>query len=197
MTSSYSDHQHTLDRKPEQLPYMKDGGTSLTTTPELEDHTLESNGLISTNSMERVSHQTTNPYPNHQMKSQEHLDQSQKTPAMENRYNDMHQILSKSLHHQQHRSPATHTTEEDPESYRHQTNNALALLLLARNNNRPQQIWRLRLLQLQQQQLLSDLAPHQSTQLVKLPRGLSVRLERFQVMAIVWERHKMLPAELR
>jgi Reverse transcriptase (RNA-dependent DNA polymerase) len=32
---------------------------------------------------------------------------------------------------------------------------------------------------------------------VKLPRGLSVRLERFQVMAIVWERRKMLPAELR
>jgi hypothetical protein len=32
---------------------------------------------------------------------------------------------------------------------------------------------------------------------VKLPRGLSVRLERFQVMAIVWERRKMLPAGLR
>jgi hypothetical protein len=32
---------------------------------------------------------------------------------------------------------------------------------------------------------------------VKLPRGLRVRLERFQVMAIVWERCKMLPAELR
>jgi hypothetical protein len=33
--------------------------------------------------------------------------------------------------------------------------------------------------------------------IVKLPRGLSVQLERFQVMAIVWERRKMLPAELR
>jgi hypothetical protein len=32
---------------------------------------------------------------------------------------------------------------------------------------------------------------------VKLPRGLSVQLERFQVMAIVWGRCKMLPAELR
>jgi hypothetical protein len=32
---------------------------------------------------------------------------------------------------------------------------------------------------------------------VKLLRGLGVRLECFQVMAIVWERHKMLPAELR
>jgi hypothetical protein len=37
----------------------------------------------------------------------------------------------------------------------------------------------------------------QRIQIVKLPRGLSVRLERFQVMAIVWEQHKMLPAELR
>jgi hypothetical protein len=51
--------------------------------------------------------------------------------------------------------------EEDPKSYCTQTNIALALLLLARNNNRPQQIWRLRLLQLQQQQLLSNLAPQQ------------------------------------
>jgi hypothetical protein len=47
--------------------------------------------------------------------------------------------------------------EEDPESYSLQTNTALASLLLARNNNRPQQIWQLRLLQLQQQQLLSDI----------------------------------------
>jgi hypothetical protein len=36
-----------------------------------------------------------------------------------------------------------------------------------------------------------------SSRLVKLPRGLSVRLERFQVMAIVWEQRKMLPAGLR
>jgi hypothetical protein len=43
------------------------------------------------------------------------------------------------------------TTEENSESYRSQTNTALALLLLAKNNNQPQQIWRLRLLQLQQQ----------------------------------------------
>jgi hypothetical protein len=32
---------------------------------------------------------------------------------------------------------------------------------------------------------------------VKLPRGLKVRLERLLVVAIVWRRHKMLPAELR
>jgi hypothetical protein len=164
-TSSYSDHQHTQDRKPEQSPYTKDGGTSLTMMSEQEGHTSESNVSTSTNSTERVSHQTMNPYPNHQMKNQQYPDQSQRTPAMKNQCNDTHRLLSKSLHHLQHQSPVTHTMEEDPESYRSQTNNALASLLLARNNNRPQQIWRLRLLQLQQQRLLSDLTPHHSTQL--------------------------------
>src|SRR5580693_7746940 len=103
-TSSYSDHQHILDRKPEQLPYTKDGGTSLTTTPELEGHTLESNGSISTNSTEKASHQITNQqYLNHQTKNQRHRDPSQKTPvtpATENRRNNTHQTLSRSLHHQ-------------------------------------------------------------------------------------------------
>jgi hypothetical protein len=154
----------------------------LTTTPELEGHTLESNGSISTNLTEKVSHQTTNPYLNHQTKNQQHPDRSQKTlvtPATENQCNDTHRILSKNLHHLQHQSPATHTTEEDPESYRHQTNNTLASLLLARNNNRPQQIWRLRLLQLQQQRLLSDLTPHQSIQLPlhRLPPQLHNELQ--------------------
>jgi hypothetical protein len=72
----------------------------------------------------------------------------------------MHQQLSKSLHRQQHRQPAMHTMEENPESYHLQTHTALALLLLAKNNNQPQQIWQLRLLQLQQQRLLSDQAHH-------------------------------------
>jgi hypothetical protein len=36
-----------------------------------------------------------------------------------------------------------------------------SIATLAKNNNRPQQIWRLRLLQLQQQQLLSNITPHQ------------------------------------
>jgi hypothetical protein len=101
------------------------------------------------------------------------------TPATKNQRNDTHQTLSRNLLRQQHQSPATHTTEEDPESYRHQTNNALASLLLARNNNHPQQIWRLRLLQLQQQRLLSDLTPHQSTQLPlhRLPPRLCSELQ--------------------
>jgi hypothetical protein len=69
--------------------------------------------------------------------------------------------------------------EEDPKSYRTQTNTALASLLLAKNNNRPQQIWRLRLLQLQQQRLLSDLAPHQLTPLPlhRLPPCLHSELQ--------------------
>jgi hypothetical protein len=151
MTSSYSDLQHILDRKLEQSHYTKDGGTSLTMMSEQEDHTLESNDLISTNSTEKVSHQTTNKHPNHQTKNQQHQDQNWKTPVTTNQHNDTHRQLSRSLHHQQHQSPATLTMEEDPQSYHPQTNNALALLLLARNNNCPQQIWQLRLLQLQQQ----------------------------------------------
>src|SRR5580693_8827792 len=180
-TSSYSDPQHTLDRKPERSLYTKDGGTSSTTTPELKHHTLESKDSTSTNSTEIASHQTTNPYLHHQTKSQKHPDPSQKTlatPATENQLS-AHRTLSRSLHHQQHQSPATLTTAVDPESCRHQADNALASLLLAKNNSRPQQIWRLRLLQLQQQRLLSDLTPHQSTQLPlhRLPPHLRNELQ--------------------
>jgi hypothetical protein len=74
--SSYSDHQHIPDRRPEQSHYMKDGGMNSITMPEQEGHTLESNDSISTNSMEKVSHQTTNKHPNHQTKNQQHQDQS-------------------------------------------------------------------------------------------------------------------------
>jgi hypothetical protein len=115
--------------------------------------------------MEKASHPTTNPYQTHQTKNQQYLDHSQRNLVTKNQHSASHQTLSRSLHHLQHQSPATHTTEEDPESYHSQTYNALTSLLLARNNNHPQQIWRLRLLQLQQQRLLSGLTPHQSTQL--------------------------------
>jgi hypothetical protein len=144
---------------------MKDGGMNLITMPEQEGHTLGSNDPISTSSTEKASHQTMNLYLNLQTKNQQHPDQSQKAPPTTNPHNATHQSLSRNLHHLLHQSPVTHTTEEDPENYHHQTNIALASLLLAKHNNRPQQIWRLRLLQLQQQRLLSDLAPHQSTQL--------------------------------
>jgi hypothetical protein len=53
--------------------------------------------------------------------------------------------------------------EPDTEDLHHQTNIVLASLLFAKNNNRPHQIWRLRLLRLQQQQLLSDLTLHQQS----------------------------------
>jgi len=147
--SSYSDHQHTPDRRPKQSQYMKAIGTSSNMTPEQEGHTLELNDPTSTSLTEKASHQTTNKYPTHQMKNQQHRDHSQRTPATTtNQHSTMHQQLSKNLHHEQHQTPATHTTEENPESYRSQTNTALASLLLARNNDQPQQIWRLRLLQL-------------------------------------------------
>jgi hypothetical protein len=111
-TSSYSDHQHTLDRRPKQSQYTKAIGTNSNTTPEQEGHTLESNDSISMNSTEKVSHQTTNKYPNHQMKNQQHQDHSQRTPATTmNPHSDTHQQVSRSLCHQQHQTPATHTTE--------------------------------------------------------------------------------------
>jgi hypothetical protein len=142
MTSSYLDHQQLQDRRPEQLLYMQTTGISLNTMSEQESHTLELSASTSTNSSEKVSHQTMNEYPTCQTKNQQHQDHSQKTLATTtNQHSATHQQLSKNLHHQQHQTPATHTIEENPESYCSQTNIALALLLLARNNNRPQQIW--------------------------------------------------------
>ena len=135
--SFYLDHQLLRDRRPKLSHYMKDIGTNLNTTPEQESLTSELNDSISTNSMERVSHRTANKHLNLQMENQQHQNQSQRTPATTNQCNAIHQQLSQSLHHQQHQSPATHTTEENPESYHSQTNTALASLLLARNNNRP------------------------------------------------------------
>jgi hypothetical protein len=151
-TSSYSDHQQLQGRRPKQLPYMKATGTNLNTTSEQGSHTSGSNIPTSTNLTERVSHQTTNKYPTHQMKNQQCQDHSQKTPVTTtNQRSVTHQQLIKNLHHQQHQTPVTHTMEENPESYHHQTHTTLASLLLAKNNNQSQQIWRLRLLQLQQQ----------------------------------------------
>jgi hypothetical protein len=140
--SSYSDHQQLQGRRPKQSLYMQTTGMNLNTMSEQESHTLELNVSTSTNLMEKVSHQTTNEYPTHQMKNQQHQDHNQRTPVMTtNQCSTIHQQLSKNLHHQQHQTPATYTTEENPESYRSQTNTALESLLLARNNNQPRQIW--------------------------------------------------------
>jgi hypothetical protein len=69
--------------------------------------------------------------------------------------------ISAGLPHHQTKTPPP---DPDTEDLHHQTNIALASLLFARNNNRPQQIWRLRLLRLQQQQLLSAQLHHQQPQ---------------------------------
>jgi hypothetical protein len=68
--------------------------------------------------------------------------------------------ISAGLPHHQTKTPPPNPDIED---LHHQTNIALASLLFSKNNNHPQQIWRLQLLRLQQQQLLSDLAHLQQT----------------------------------
>jgi hypothetical protein len=151
MTSFYSDLQQHQGKESKQLPYMKGTGMSLNMIASQSNHTSESNDSTYTNSTEKASHQTTSKHLTLQMKNQQHLDPNQTVPAKKNSHNDMHLQLKQQLRHQQHQEPPTLTTEENPENYRSQMNTALASLLLARGNNQPQQIWRLRLLQLQQQ----------------------------------------------
>jgi hypothetical protein len=153
---------------------------SLNTIVPLNNLTSESHNLIYMNSTEKVSHQMTNRSPNLQTKNQPDLDLNQKVPVKRNSHNDTHLKLKQQLQHQQHQEPPTLITEENPESYRSQTHTALASLLLAKNNNRPQQIWRLRLLQLQQQQLLSGQTHHQQPPplpLHRLPPQLHNKLQ--------------------
>jgi hypothetical protein len=140
-TSSYSDHQLLQDSEPRQSLYMKAFGTNLNMIAEQRNLTLGMNDPTSMSSMEKVSLQTTNKSLNHQTKNQQYPDHSQKTPATTNQCSVTYQQLSKNLHHQQHQEPPTYTIEENPESYHLQTHTALALLLLAKNNNQPQLIW--------------------------------------------------------
>jgi hypothetical protein len=155
--SSYSDHQHPQEREPKQSLYMKISGTSSNTIASPRSPTSGLHDLIYMNLMEKVSPQTTNKSPTLQTKSQQHPNHNQKIPVTTNPCSTTHYQLNEQLHYQQHQEPPTHTTEENPKSYCQQTHTALASLLLAKNNNRPQLIWQLRLLQLQQQRLLSDL----------------------------------------
>jgi hypothetical protein len=155
-TSSYSGHQQLQEKGPEQSPYTKGTGTNLNTIAPQNNPISESNNSTYTSLMGRVSHQTMIKAPNPQMKNQPDPDPNQKALARKNSCNNTHLQLEQQLQHQQHQEPPTLTTEENPESYRSQTHTALASLLLAKNNNQLQQIWRLRLLQLQQQRLLSD-----------------------------------------
>ena len=158
---SYSGHQQLQEKGPKQLPYMKGTGTNLNTIVSQSNPILELNDSTYANSMEKASHQTTSKSPIPQTRNQPHLDLSQKSPVKKSSHNATHHQLKQQLHHQQHQEPSTLTTEENPKSYHSQTHTALALLLLAKNNSQPQQIWRLRLLQLQQQQLLSNQTHHQ------------------------------------
>jgi hypothetical protein len=140
-TSSYSDHQQLQERGLKQSPYMKGTGMNLNTIASQSNPILESNNSTYTNSTEKASHQITNKVLNPQTKNQPHRDLNQTVPAKRNSHNDTHLQLKQQLQHQQHQEPLTLTTEENPESYYSQTNTALALLLLAKNNNRPQQVW--------------------------------------------------------
>jgi hypothetical protein len=63
-----------------------------------------------------------------------------------------------------HHRTKTPPPSPDINNLRHQTHTVLASLLFCKNNNRPQQIWRLRLLRLQQQRCLSNLTRHQQPQ---------------------------------
>jgi hypothetical protein len=161
-TSYYSDPQHLWARKPERSPYTKTVGTNLITILAQESHTLESQDPTSMNSTEKAFHQTTNLQSNTQMKNLSCQDQDHPNQA-KTKHQPAHSLLTKisaGLPHHQMRTPPP---EPDTEDLHHQTNIALASLLFARDNNRPHQIWRLRLLRLQQQQLLSALTPHQQT----------------------------------
>jgi hypothetical protein len=149
--SSYSDPLQQQEREPKQSHYMKAPGMNLNTIASQSNPILESYNLTYMNLTERAFHQTTNKLLNPQMKNQQHLSQNQKTPVTRSPHNTMHQQLKKQLQHQQHQEPPTLTIEENPKSYHLQTHTTLALLLLANNNNQLQLIWRLRLLQLQQQ----------------------------------------------
>jgi hypothetical protein len=169
--SYYLDHQLLQARRPEQLPYTKTIGTNSTMTPAQRNHILESQDPTSTSSTEKASHQTTKPQSNTQTKNLSYQDRNHPNQAKTKYpHKPAHLSLmriSAGLPHHQMRTPPP---EPDTKDLHHQTNIALASLLFTKNNNRPQQIWQLRLLRLQQQQLLSALAPHQRTPPRQHPR---------------------------
>jgi hypothetical protein len=143
-TSYYSDPQHLRIRKPEQSPYTKIVGTSSTTIPAQRSHTLESQDPTSTNSTEKVSCQTEKSQSKTQIKNLpcqdlSHLNQAKMTYPHKPTHSSLMRISAGLPHHQARMSPPS----PDIEDLHHQTNIALASLLFAKNNNRPQQIWRL------------------------------------------------------
>jgi hypothetical protein len=147
MTSYCLDHQHLQARKPEQLPYTKIAGTNSITTPAQGNHTSESQDPTFTNTTEKVSHQITKSQSNTQTKNPSYQDQHPPNQAKTNcSHKPTHSSLTKISAGLPHHRTRTPPPEPDTEDLHHQTNIALASLLFARNNNRPQQIWQLRLL---------------------------------------------------
>jgi hypothetical protein len=130
--------------------------------PAQESHTLESQDPTSTSSTERVSHQTTNPQSKIQTKNLSYRDQNHWS-LVEAKHQPAHLSLTRISAALPHHQTRTLPLSPDIDNLHHQTNIALASLLFCKNNNCPHQIWRLRLLRLQQQQLLSDLTHHQRT----------------------------------
>jgi hypothetical protein len=124
---------------------------------EPRNHTSGSPDLTYTNSTEKASPRIVKQSLNHQTTSPPYLGPNHQTPAKTNSpHQPTHLLLTKISAGLPHHQTKTPTPEPDIDDLCHQTHIALASLIFARNNNRPQQIWHLRLLQLQQQRLLSD-----------------------------------------
>jgi hypothetical protein len=120
--------------------------------------------------MEKVSCQTEKQPLNHQTMSPPYPDPSHPNPAKTNpSHQPAHWLLTKISAGLPHHQTKTPPLSPDIDDLRHQTHIALASLLFCKNNNRPQQIWHLRLLQLQQQRCLSDLIHHQRPPLPNHP----------------------------
>jgi hypothetical protein len=115
--------------------------------------------------MEKASHQNMKLQLNLQTKNPPYQDPNPPTPVtMMSPRNETHFQLTQISVRCPHYQPENPQIEPNPQDIHHQTHITLALLLFAKNNNRPQQIWRLWLLRLQQQQLLFDHASHQQPQ---------------------------------
>jgi hypothetical protein len=145
-------------------------GTNSTTILTQEDHTSGSRDPTSMNLTEKASRQTEKQPSNHQMTSPPYPGPDHLNPAKTNQpHQPAHLLLTKISAGLPHHQTKTPPLSPDIDDLRHQTHTALASLLFCKNNNRPQQIWRLRLLQLQQQRCLSDLTHHQRPLLPNQP----------------------------
>jgi hypothetical protein len=145
-------------------------GTNLTTILAQEDPTSGSQDPTSTNSTEKASRQTEKQPLNHQTTSPHYPDPVHPNPVKTNLpHQPAHLLLTRISAGLPHHQMKTPPLSPDIDDLCHQTHTTLASLLFCRNNNHPQQIWCLRLLQLQQQRCLSDLIHHQRPLLPNQP----------------------------